>query len=387
MKRRTHRHRVSLLGVVLLCGLLLLCGCSSPDSSEPPSQGPTTAELVDQAIALLDGGKPEAALPLLEAAVSQEPEEPNAWCWLGSALYDLERYEKAVQAFDRALQLDPEWSDAWCSKGMALLALKRYEEADLSLYRALVRDPENGTAWFWRSRSFAEQDRLPESLVAVDKAVALEPDRAQYLTQQGAVLLRLERYDEALASLRDSLNLDGRQADAWCYKGLVQTVTGWHAGALESYSAALALDSRHPLAAMGKAMSLWNLERFEEAEGALVHALALNPSWDAGRQMRNQLTAYLDATPTPASPPTTVPPPAGHDGEYVCGTCGYRWPEDVEREVAGEAWYEYGHADFGDDYSDSKKGIDGATPEPPEWWFEDWKVYCPKCGSDNVEYR
>ncbi len=57
--------------------------------------------------------EPGRGLPMLRAAVDEDPEDDEMWGALGDAYYHLGRMEDAKQAYDRALELDPsdwEWS-------------------------------------------------------------------------------------------------------------------------------------------------------------------------------------------------------------------------------------------------------------------------------------
>jgi len=57
--------------------------------------------------------EPARGLPMLRAAVDDDPEDDEMWGALGDAYYHLGRMEDAKQAYDRALELDPsdwEWS-------------------------------------------------------------------------------------------------------------------------------------------------------------------------------------------------------------------------------------------------------------------------------------
>ena len=57
--------------------------------------------------------EPARGLPMLKAAVQENPEDDEYWGALGDAYYALGRMAEAKEAYDKALDLDPsdwEWS-------------------------------------------------------------------------------------------------------------------------------------------------------------------------------------------------------------------------------------------------------------------------------------
>lgn len=117
----------------------------------------------------LRGGAPEAALVALDAALAQEPDDPNALFNRGLALIALGRGAEAerdftrllteapndagayhhrararagrddaaaVRDFDKAIQLAPEWPEPWFRSGLLLDEAGQVEEANLRFRRA-----------------------------------------------------------------------------------------------------------------------------------------------------------------------------------------------------------------------------------------------------------
>ena len=82
--------------------------------------------------------QPQAALELLDQALTLAPEDPNVWWHRAIALGDLGRPEQAVQAYDSALEIDPGLTLAWSNRGSILKDLQRPEEAAASFRQAIA---------------------------------------------------------------------------------------------------------------------------------------------------------------------------------------------------------------------------------------------------------
>ena len=90
------------------------------------------------------GRYPEAVKKLKAGAAAGHP---LAWCWLGAALFKLEKNDEAVSTLRRALGVRPDDKEAriWLSE--ALAARGKTEEAQAHLEVALKANPSDFWAW------------------------------------------------------------------------------------------------------------------------------------------------------------------------------------------------------------------------------------------------
>jgi predicted Zn-dependent protease len=115
--------------------------------------------LTGRAEALIQLGRPEAAEPLLRAALQREPRSVTGYTLLGSALAAREPADRfaapAEAAFREALRLDPASPEAAYGLGLLLLREGRSREA-LSLFRDLLRRaPDSLRARFQYARALS----------------------------------------------------------------------------------------------------------------------------------------------------------------------------------------------------------------------------------------
>ncbi len=122
----------------------------------------------------IQGGQVEKAIPLLEDAVNQERDRPEAWAMLGELFW---------------LKGDLEKSSTYLEK-----ALNAGGEDPLIL---------NNLAWVESARGHPER-----ALALVDRAIAMEPAPLfPYLETRARILMKLQRYEEASADARAALSL------------------------------------------------------------------------------------------------------------------------------------------------------------------------------------
>ncbi|HXE71517.1 MAG TPA: tetratricopeptide repeat protein [Candidatus Nitrosotenuis sp.] len=98
-------------------------------------------------IMLVDEKKPEDALQLFQRIVAELPSYPDGYYFMGSALYDLQRYDEAVPYLQRCVEMDPggytQGYDAMNLLGDTLGKLGRHEEAVKAYEMALKLRPES----------------------------------------------------------------------------------------------------------------------------------------------------------------------------------------------------------------------------------------------------
>ncbi len=104
--------------------VFLLCGFSF------------AATLYDDAVALIEKGNPQAAVPLLERAAREHPQDARVWKALGVAHASMKEYALAAPAFGEACRLAPNLTDACYYHGRALYALNRFFESLAALRNA-----------------------------------------------------------------------------------------------------------------------------------------------------------------------------------------------------------------------------------------------------------
>ena len=138
--------------------------------------------------------------------------------------------------------------------------------------------------------------RPEEALAASLMATEQDPDDVKAHANVGVALIRLGRLDEAERQLRHVLKLDPRSMIVIQNLGESLRKQGRFEEALEFYRTATQMDSGNalPHAAMGDA--LFHLKRYEESLQSFNQALALDPTLETVKALRESTLTFLRRT-------------------------------------------------------------------------------------------
>jgi tetratricopeptide (TPR) repeat protein len=171
-------------------------------------------------------GNHAAAVRLIEAALTRNPNAAEGFNSLGNALRKLKRLDEAVTSFDRAISLKPAYAKAYNNRGGAFHELKRLDEAVASYDQAIALDPDFADALKNRGDALQELRRLEEAVASYDHAVALRPDFAEALNNCGSALHELKRLHEALRTYDRAIALKPGFANAYVNRGMTRLLLG-----------------------------------------------------------------------------------------------------------------------------------------------------------------
>ncbi len=115
---------------------------------------------LNHGIALLNLGRVDAARPLLEQAVRQNPADAHAWFNLALLYKNTGDAQAAVNAFKRVTEIDPNDADTWYFLGTSYIESKQYPEAIDAFQRALKIVPTHASAEFGLARAYQQSGDL-----------------------------------------------------------------------------------------------------------------------------------------------------------------------------------------------------------------------------------
>jgi len=169
--------------------------------------------LVD-AEALLEGGKPQAALDLIEqlqrrADRNNPVDEYKLLATQGNALLQMNRTDEAERSFRGALILRPTRPNAIANVGLCVLYQGKLDEADQLSSRALAIEAQNAQALRVRAQVLGRRGRWDEALGTAEQLS--EPWERDYLA--GSLLL--QKGDEDLALPRLERAYQHKADDPW----------------------------------------------------------------------------------------------------------------------------------------------------------------------------
>jgi tetratricopeptide (TPR) repeat protein len=104
-------------------------------SSTSSSSTRSVADELDKAESAIDAGNYQDAIPVLEDVVETDPENADAYNYLGFAFRNLGDYGKSEAYYDQALMIDPKHKGANEYLGELYLKLGQLENAEVQLAR------------------------------------------------------------------------------------------------------------------------------------------------------------------------------------------------------------------------------------------------------------
>ena len=293
---------------------------AAPTPAAPPAELP-------HALALIQQGRSEQALLVLQAVLAADPGHAEAWYKQGNVLKDLKLPHEALESYRHAIEFNPRHAPAHCNLGVVLLALGNAGDALRHCQRAVEIDPHDAIAYyncgmaeqtlgqpvaalasyttaielnslyaeahFSRALLHEQSARWHEALNDYDQALALRPGLAHAHFHRGNVLAQLKRLDEALASFELAVSDEPNNALAHLHRGNVLRELQYWDAAVASYDRAIAIEPGHADAHFNSAVVFELCKRFPEALQCFERAIAIRPDFVAAQYNRALLLLQM----------------------------------------------------------------------------------------------
>jgi tetratricopeptide (TPR) repeat protein len=158
------------------------------------------------------------AIRWLERSAAMDPDNKEAWYYLGRAYYTASRMPDARGAFEHVLRLDPRDARAENNLGLILESGGKTEEALAAYRNAIAWQKENGPSaeqpYLNLGSLLVTLDRAQEAIPSLQKAVELATTNSQCHLRLGTAYLHSNRLDEAQRELREAVRLNPQDATA-----------------------------------------------------------------------------------------------------------------------------------------------------------------------------
>lgn len=145
-------------------------------------------------------GKFEDSKQILERVIQQDKSYAEAYNYLGVTYYKKDQLTKAIDSFKQALTLDKDYAMAMNNLGNCYLALKKYDLAEEEYKKAISVDDHLASAHNGLAVAYYRQDLVREALLSWEKSLELDPQQTDTLYNLGRVYLRLGYKQKALRS-------------------------------------------------------------------------------------------------------------------------------------------------------------------------------------------
>jgi choline-sulfatase len=180
------------------------------------------ANLLHDAMFDIEDARYEQALPLLERALTVQPEMPVANMQYGIAQARLKRYSLAIPPLRKAVTAQPDSGMGHYELGLALFETGDWKGAAPEFEAAASRAPRWADAHFSLAAVYARIDRVPEAMTELDTTLGISADhyranllRGRILSLEGNPLAALSNLEKAAQVQPDSREAHLFLADAY----------------------------------------------------------------------------------------------------------------------------------------------------------------------------
>jgi tetratricopeptide (TPR) repeat protein len=206
--------RVPSLAALVLALVLALLGAPRPafasDRAADRASDRNPGQTLAQAQELLDSGRPQAALPLLDALLRKEPGNARALLLRSTARFLTDDIAGGTADLDLSLELDPRQRQAWLNKAALAIADKKYDAAFTALSEAEKLDPQASDNDLNLGAVLLLQGKLQPASDRFGRYLARHPRSAEprYLVASNYALTGYAAF--AIEHLRQAIEIDER---------------------------------------------------------------------------------------------------------------------------------------------------------------------------------
>lgn len=212
-------------------------------------------------------------------ALSVDPDNYLAHCYLGSTLFNERRLVEAQAHFTRAIELKPDYAAAHDRLGLALEKTGHPQEALAHYQRALAIGPSLAATQLRLANALASLDRDAEAVEHYREALRLEPRSAAAHRWLGDSLRALNNFRDARAEYQIALALRPKDEKAHYGLGAALEGLGENDLALASYLEATQLSPTYSEAHYNAAVLLLARNDPEKAHDHFSGAANTDPRW------------------------------------------------------------------------------------------------------------
>ncbi len=206
-------------------------------------------------VILLNSGKADDAIGLLERAVDIRPEAVPALHQLGLARIATREWDEAVRVLERAIMFAPDYVPAHESLAYLLYGQGRLAAAADAFAAVAHLQPQSAAAHNNLGTTLGQLGRHREAFAAYEHALLVEPRHPFALLNYAQLLVKVGRPADAIEPYRVLLAQSPAHADAYYHAGCLFYMQGLRDEAQSAFADAIARDPEHVSAHWAQAMA------------------------------------------------------------------------------------------------------------------------------------
>jgi tetratricopeptide (TPR) repeat protein len=247
------------------------------DAVAPNSPAATRDATLEQATRLMQQGKNDEALALLEGIAAAEPTRRGIAREIGLACYRNGEFLKAVASFKKALEEDPGDNEAVQLMGLSYYLAGRPAEAITPLEKVQTWFPSaNVDASYILGTCYIQTKDYPSARKAFGKMFAVPPDSAASYLFTARMLLRNDYDPVAEEYAKKAVELDPKLPRVHLLLGELYLYKSRLPEAIEQFQKELQLNPGDAAVYYKLADAYSRLQKYEEAEKLLQRSIWLD---------------------------------------------------------------------------------------------------------------
>jgi tetratricopeptide (TPR) repeat protein len=281
------------LVIILLAASTI--GCATFGRRSPaPAEVAACRELCAEGVAAIERGHWQHAETLLRQALELSPDDAQSRRYLAEALWRRGAVDDAMSQMTAAVELEAADPELAVRAGEMALAVNALDAALLHADAAIRLDPTQASAWALRGRVFRRMNQNDRAMADWQRALELSPNDVNVLLDVAVLYRERGQSARALAALHHLLDIypPGEEPQAaLMLEGLALMDLQRPHQAVDSLLAAVRRGPPNAEVLYRLAQAQWSAGRYAEATTAAEHALAIDGSHQASRQLLAQLAS------------------------------------------------------------------------------------------------
>jgi tetratricopeptide (TPR) repeat protein len=246
--------------------------------------------------ALLEAGKTEESISLLEALSAEQPRKAPVQSLLGLAYQTAGKLDRALETYRNAVAFDPGNQDYYLDYARTLADLNRYDESEQFIESSLRQFGDDYALTVRLGALQMMQGKLEAARDTFRKAISSNPNLALGHVALAQTYLRERRDEDAVRELAETKTRLGSDANVDHYLGLALVRLQRYQEAIGPLEQAIRLNPNNPETyfQLGKANE--GLDRMKAACEAFEHAIRLDPQNAGAHYQLSRIYAQLGNT-------------------------------------------------------------------------------------------
>ncbi len=252
-------------------------GNTNQDSAKQNTEGKSPDASLEQATLLIQQGKHDAALTLLESIAAADPARRGVARQIGIAYYRKNDFLKAAASFKKALEEDPGDNEAVQLLGLSYYLAGRPTEGIAPLEKVQTWYPSaNVDASYILGICYLQTKDYPNARKAFAKMFGVGPDSAASYLFTARMLLRQDFGPVAEEYAKKAVELDSRMPRAHLLLGELYLYKSRVPEAIEQFEKELELNPGEANVYYKLADAYARMQKYEEAERLLQRSIWLD---------------------------------------------------------------------------------------------------------------